>query len=188
MSVALMDEVRGAEFGDQRLTKWLGKIVDELGAKPTLSVPAATQGRAEMEAAYRFFSNPKVTPEKILQPHLAATRERISQAEVVLRVQDTTELDLSRPQQQVQGAGPIECDTRRGAVLHPLVAFDASGLALGVARQKSWARDQIETTLTTKGKKRQRRKTPIADKESIRWIEGLRATWPKLVRRRIAFA
>ena len=175
MSVSLIEEVRGAEFGDQRLTKRLGKIVEELGAKPTMSVPAATHGRAEMEAAYRFFDNPQVTPQKILQPHIQATRERIRQADVVLLVQDTTELDLTRPQQQVKGTGPIECDSRRGAFFHPLVAFDAGGLPLGVAWQKSWARDKIETTLTAKEKEQQRRKTPIEQKESIRWIEGIRA-------------
>ncbi len=175
MSVSLKDEVRGAEFGDQRLTKRLGKIVEELGAKPTMSVPAATHGRAEMEAAYRFFDNRKVTPDKILQPHLDATRERISQAEVVLLVQDTTELDLTRPKQQVQGAGPIECDSRRGAFFHPLVAFDAGGLPLGVAWQKNWARDKIETEHTAKEKQQRRKKTPIEEKESIRWIEGIRA-------------
>ena len=97
MSIPLMDEVRGAEFGDQRLTKRLGKVVEELGSKPTMSVPAATHGRAEMEAAYRFFDNPKVSPEKILQPHIDATRERIRQCDLVLLVQDTTELDLTRP-------------------------------------------------------------------------------------------
>jgi hypothetical protein len=176
MSVSLTDEVCGAEFGDQRLTKRLGKIVEELGAKPTMSVPAATHGRAEMEAAYRFFDNPKVSPEKILQAHLNATRERIGQSDVVLLAQDTTEIDLTRPKQQVKGAGPIECDSRRGAFFHPLVAFDTGGLPLGVAWQKSWARDKIETELTTKEKVLQRRKTPIEEKESIRWIEGIRAT------------
>jgi hypothetical protein len=175
MSVSLTEEVRGARFGDRRLTKRLGKIVEELGAKPTLSVPAATQGRAEMEAAYRFFDHPKVDPEKILRPHLAATRERIAQVAVVLLVQDTTELDLSRPHQQVAGAGPIESDSRQGAFFHPLLAFDADGLPLGVAWHKSWARDQIETKLSTKEKKRRRRKIPIEAKERIRWIEGLRA-------------
>lgn len=175
MSVSLTEEVRGAKFGDRRLTKRLGKLVEELGAKPTMSVPAATQGRAEMEAAYRFFDNPKVTPEKILRPHLAATRERIAQVAVVLLVQDTTELDLSRPHQQVEGAGPIESDSRQGVFFHPLLAFDADGLPLGVAWHKSWARDPIETELSTKEKKRRRRKIPIEAKESIRWIEGLRA-------------
>jgi hypothetical protein len=176
MSVSLKDEVRGAEFGDRRLTKRLGKIVEELGAKPAMSVPAATHGRAEMEAAYRFFDNPKVSPEKILQPHVDATRERIRLSDVVLLVQDTTELDLTRPEQQVQGAGPIECDSRSGAFFHPLVAFDADGLPLGVSWQKSWARDKIETELTAKEKEKKRRKTPIEEKESIRWIEGIRAS------------
>lgn len=175
MTVCLSNEVSGAQFGDQRLTKRLGKIVQELGAKPTMSVPAAAKGRAEMEAAYRFFDNPKVSPEKILQPHLEATRKRILQSDVALLVQDTTELDLTRPQQQVEGAGPIECETRRGAFFHPLIAFDAQGLPLGVAWQKSWARDAIETKLTAKEKRARRLKTPIEEKESIRWVEGIRA-------------
>ncbi len=133
MSVSLKDEVQGAALGDQRLTKRLGKVIEELGAKPTMSVPAATRRRAEMEAAYRFFDNDKVSPEKILQPHIEATRERISQAEVVLLVQDTTDLDLTRPNQQVKGAGPLEYESRRGVFFHPLLAFNGHGLPLGVA-------------------------------------------------------
>ena len=39
MILSLKDGVRDAEFGDQRLTKRLGQIVKELGAKPTMSVP-----------------------------------------------------------------------------------------------------------------------------------------------------
>ena len=146
MSVSLKDEVRGAVFGDERLTKRLGKVIEQLGAKPTMSVPAATRGRAEMEAAYRFFDNDKVSPEKILQPHIEATRERISQAEVVLLVQDTTDLDLTRPKQQVKGAGPLEYESRRGVFFHPLLAFDGHGLPLGVAwQEKLGSRPNQET-------------------------------------------
>jgi hypothetical protein len=65
MSVSIKDEVQGADFGDQRLTKRLGMIIEELDAKPNMSVPAATHGRAEMEAAYRFFDNNKVSEERI---------------------------------------------------------------------------------------------------------------------------
>jgi hypothetical protein len=175
MSASLKDEVRGAAFGDQRLTKRLGKVIEELGAKPTMSVPAATRGRAEMEAAYRFFDNDKVSPEKILQPHIEATRERISQSEVVLLVQDTTDIDLTRPKQQVRGAGPLEYDTRRGVFFHPLLAFNSHGLPLGVAWQKSWARSKIRKKRTKIEKDRWQRKTPIEGKESFRWLEGLRA-------------
>ena len=175
MSVSLKDEVRDAALGDQRLTKRLGKVIDQLGAKPTMSVPAATRGRAEMEAAYRFFDNDKVSPERIVQPHIEATRERISQAEIVLLVQDTTDIDLTRPNQQVKGAGPLEYDTRRGVFFHPLLAFNSHGLPLGVAWQKSWTRNKIKKKRTKKERDDWHRKTPIEGKESFRWIEGMRA-------------
>ncbi len=175
MVVSLVDEVGGAEFGDKRLNKRLGKVIEELGDKPNLSIPAATHARAEMEAAYRFFDNDKVSPEKILQPHIQATRERISQSDLVLLVQDTTEVDLTRPEQQVRGAGPMDCETRRGAFFHPLQAFDLDGLPLGMVWQKSWAREAIETNLTKQKRNQKRKQTPIEEKESLRWIEGIRA-------------
>jgi hypothetical protein len=175
MTATLKDEVRNADLGDQRLNKRLEKIVEELGASPTLSIPAATDRRAEMEAAYRFFDNDSVTPQKILQSHIDATRERIAQCECVLLVQDTTELDLTRPNQQVQGAGPIASDIRRGAFVHPLVAFDSGGLPLGTVWQKTWARERIETAMSDSERARKRQTTPIEEKASLRWIEGLRA-------------
>ncbi len=190
MSVSLKDEVRGAALGDQRLTKRLGRVIEELGAKPTMSVPAATRGRAEMEAAYRFFDNDKVSPEKILQPHIEATRERISQAEIVLLVQDTTDIDLTRPNQQVKGAGPMEYDTRRGVFFHPLLAFNSHGLPLGVAWQKSWARNKIKKNAPRKremtGIERRpsrERKVSAGSKACVR-----RATSPKRARGRLASA
>jgi len=173
--VTLRDEVREADLGDQRLNKRLGKVVEELGANPNLSIPAATDRRAEMEAAYRFFDNDKVTPQKILQPHIDATRERISQCDRVLLVQDTTELDLTRPSQQVEGAGPMDSESRRGAFVHPLMAFDSNGIPLGTVWQKTWTRDSIGTTLSVSEKQKRRAATPIEDKESMKWIEGFRA-------------
>jgi len=171
----LKEEVQHAEFGDERLSHRLGKIVDELGANPNLSIPAATHRRAEMEAAYRFFDNEKVTPQRILQPHINATLERIAQCDVVLLVQDTSELDLTRPSQQVQGAGPMDSESRRGAFLHPLQAFNPDGIPLGTVWQKTWTRETVATTMTSAEKSRQRYKTPIEEKESVRWLEGIRA-------------
>lgn len=175
MATQLCDEVRGADFGDERLNVRLVKIVEELGAGPNLSIPAATDGRAEMEGAYRFFDNDKVSPQRIREPHVAATIERIAQCEVALLVQDTTEIDLTRPSQQVRGAGPMDCQSRRGAFHHPLMAFDIDGVALGTVWQKTWTREKLDTSLTKAEKAKKRRETPIEQKESIRWIEGQRA-------------
>lgn len=118
MPESLASEVSTAKFGDKRLTRRLEIVVDRLGAKPNMSIPAATNGRAEMEAAYRLFNNGKVTPDGIHDPHRTATLERIRQVPVVLLPQDTTELDTTRPQQQVKGAGPMECESRTGAFYH----------------------------------------------------------------------
>lgn len=175
MSTDVCDEVRGADLGDKRLNKRLVKIVEKLGAAPHLSIPAATDGRAEMEGAYRFFDNDRVSPQKIREPHVASTLERIAQCDTVVLVQDTTELDLTRPSQQVRGAGPMDSTARVGAFHHPLMAFAMDGVALGTVWQKTWTRDAIETSLTKSEKAKKRKRTPIEQKESHRWIEGQQA-------------
>jgi len=172
MDVSLEQEVAGVEFGDKRLTDRLAVIVDRSGSHPNLSIPAAMQGRSELEAAYRFFANEKVTPDAILSTHYAKTKQRIAEHAVCLLVQDTTEVDLTRPNEQVQGAGPMSSDSQSGVFLHPLLAFLPNGIPLGFVWQKSWTRDEIETDLTPEEKKKKRNATPIEDKESIRWVEG----------------
>lgn len=171
----LIDEVRGADFGDERLNNRLVRIGERFGQSPNLSIPAATTSRAEMEAAYRFFNNDKVSSQKILEPHSARTLERMASQSVVVLVQDTTEIDLTRPSQPVKGAGPMDSESRCGEFFHPLKAFSFEGIPLGIVWHKLWARDSIETEATPAEKNRKRKETPIEDKESIRWIEGFRA-------------
>ena len=68
-----------------------------------------------MTAAYRLFDNKKVTFDSIIEPHAEMTRQRMAAQPVVLLVQDTTEIDVTRPEQQVAGAGPLDGNSRRGA-------------------------------------------------------------------------
>lgn len=175
MGESILSEVESADFGDLRLKHRLLKLVDELGQQPSHSIPAATKGRAEMEAAYRFCNNPKVTPDKILQPHREASVKRVAGCPFVILAQDSSELDLTRPNQQVAGAGPMDSEVRRGAFVHLLHAFNDAGVPLGTVWQTSWAREEIETQAALEQKKRKRKQTPIEDKESHRWVEGLRA-------------
>lgn len=178
MSPLVNDCFESACFGDQRLTDRLVKIVDRLSDQPNLSIPAAMNGRAEMEAAYRFFDNPRVFPEAIIEPHVFATEERIGQSRVALLVQDTTEIDLTRPEQQVQGAGPLDGNKRIGTFYHPLMAFDDQGLPLGTVWSKTWVREAAQKKpqkLSQDEEREQMRKRPIEDKESMRWLEGFRA-------------
>jgi hypothetical protein len=175
MLETLSESLDTANFGDKRLTNRFVTIMDRLSKKPNMSIPAAMDNRAEMEAAYRFFNNPNVSRDEIRAPHVRSTQERMRQTDVALLVQDTTQLDLTRPNQQVAGTGPLEFNSRFGVFHHPLIAFDTDGIPLGEVWTKDWTRDTIETELSPDEKRKLRKETPIEDKESIRWLEGVRA-------------
>lgn len=166
-------ELSGGDFGDARLNQRAASMAELLGEYPNVSIPAALKSRADIEGAYRFFNNDSITPDRILQPHIEATYGRINTLDFALLVQDTTEIDLTRPKQQVEGAGPMDCENRRGAFFHPMIAFDAVGVPLGIVGQKIWTREEISRASKAE-KCEKRRKTPIEEKESYRWIEGLR--------------
>jgi hypothetical protein len=91
------EEISGVKLGDERLNERFAILLSDLGRRPTLSTPAACRGRAETKAAHRFFNNDKATFERVLEPHIAQTKERMAGQEIVLLVQDTTEVALTRP-------------------------------------------------------------------------------------------
>ena len=62
-------EFEDAWFGDDRLRQRAIRVCERLGEHPSESIPVACCGRAEVEAAYRFFSNDKVTAARVLGPH-----------------------------------------------------------------------------------------------------------------------
>lgn len=171
----VQEEMATAQLEDKRLNERLSRLLSDLGERPTASIPAACGGYAEMTAAYRFFDNPKVTASKVLEPHEAATRQRIAQQPVALFVQDTSELDVTRPHQQVEGAGPLDGATRRGAFMHVLEAFTVDGTPLGTVWMDLWAREDPTQSESPPPTPSQRRNRPIEQKESYRWVQGLRA-------------
>ena len=172
-------ELQTTDLGDERLNQRLALILAAFTDRPNASIPAALGGRNELEAAYRFCDNKKVTPAKILQPHFQATLQRCQQQKVVLCPQDTSELDFTRPQQQVQGAGALDGTSRFGAFLHLNEAFTEEGTPLGASGAQLWSRPETDTTQpkhSQSEKRKQRRALPIEQKESIRWLEGIRTT------------
>ncbi len=169
---SILDEVNSVELGDERLNHRLKVLLESFSQKPNMSIPAACGERKKTEAAYRFFDNPKVKLESILPCHYKNSIERIKDLKVVLLVQDTTELDITRPHDQVEDMGPVDGGARFGFFFHPLMAFDTSGVPHGMVWTKCWTRTQpIEGEVKDKNR---RKKLPIEEKESIRWIEGVR--------------
>ena len=141
MGTWIEEELATLDMGDKRLNKRMAIIVDRLAAKPTATLPGAFRSWAELQAAYRFFSNQATTPMAVLASHVDATIGRIQKQRVALLDQDTTELDLTRKVEVVEGAGPLTHESRSGFFLHPVVAFTADRLPLGTIHADWWGRD-----------------------------------------------
>lgn len=59
-------EFETLDLGDVRRTRRLIKLVDDLSAQPTGSIPLACGGWAETKAAYRLLDNPALDWREIL--------------------------------------------------------------------------------------------------------------------------
>src|SRR5216684_127474 len=90
---ALSAEFGDADLGDERLDQRLGLLADRVAERPGESFPKVLDD-AELEAAYRFFRNERVTPEGILAPHFRQTALRAAAAPQVLVVHDTTQFEF----------------------------------------------------------------------------------------------
>lgn len=168
----VVEEMQTAKLNDKRLNERLTQVLSLLSERPTASIPAACGGRAEMVAAYRFFENENTTFESVLQPHIDATRRRIEMQPLVILAQDTSEIDVTRPERQVRGAGPLDGAKRRGALLHDLHAFTPDGTPLGTLAAEAWTRG--EEPVCAPLSRAQRAAIPIEEKESYRWVVMLR--------------
>lgn len=169
MDEGIRAELTGIDLGDERLNRRSLRVIEALAAHPQASINAACSGWSETLAAYRFFDNPSVEPEKILAPHQEAAKRRIQAHPVVLVIQDTTEFDFtSHPPQD---AGCLDKSYRFGFYDHTLLAITPQRVCLGVVGE-----EQFDRTPESLGKTNERVNWPIEDKESFRWLTGYRLT------------
>jgi hypothetical protein len=129
-------ELGRAKFKDKRLASRLQLLGLRLSASPSLSFPKALANSAELEAAYRFFGNPVVTPEGILSGHVEATRERCLPESVVLVLHDTTKVAYREDGERVLGGG------KQSFFAHSALAVtdDQRRLPLGICGLHTWVR------------------------------------------------
>lgn len=156
------NEFAAIKLGDKRLDKRLCQIGERMSQNSTESLPAIFSGWHETKAAYRFFDNPKVTMNKILASHREATQRRMAIEKRVLLLQDTTELDYSG-QCLKQGIGPLNSETHRGLLFHPLLAVTPERLSLGLVKTHWHAREKL-------GQAKRCEERGIEEKESHRWL------------------
>jgi hypothetical protein len=172
------EELIGADFGDERLDARFLKLAQELGERPSLPINHASSDWAAAKAAYRFFENPKVTTDRILDRHFANTKERMLAQEKVVVVQDTSALDFTR-HRKTKGLGPTgkteDGFEPQGLIFHTTMAFSDTGLPLGLIDHQIWAREENRDNREKLGSYAHH-SLPLEKKESFKWIRGLRAT------------
>jgi hypothetical protein len=166
-------EGQTVNLGDKRLNERFVLLLDRLSQDTQASLPAACRGHAELAAAYRFFDNPKVTTDALLRPHAQATLQRAQGQPVILIPQDSTEHDFTH-HPATTGLGHLNWDERRGFFAHLQLAFTPAGVPLGCLHAEFWIHPPEH-----KGKRHRCKQRLLTDKESFRWLQGLRraAAW-----------
>ena len=97
-------EIAGCDFRDARLGDRLRRLLAQIGSAMGQSIPLVCQDWANTKAAYRFFSNDRVSEADILAGHFQSTRERtVSTEGPVLVLHDTTEFTYQREDTEAIG-------------------------------------------------------------------------------------
>jgi hypothetical protein len=168
-----------ADLGDPRRVARAQLVVERLAAKPDASLPDALVTPAELEGAYRLFSNDQVSFERLFDAHAAGTAERARTSKLVLAIHDTTQC-------MFRHADPREVGYlntgKPGFPLHLTLLVDTREWCrpLGLTHAEVLPRSKAPG----RGSKRKRSSHVSgkdADREFLRWQRGIDITEARLV-------
>jgi hypothetical protein len=132
-------ELAGCRFADERLNKRLRKLLERMDGAMGASIPLACQDWANIKAAYRFFSNERISEAEILAAYFQSTGGRFAAADgPILVLQDTTEFSYQRERPEQIGityrinsgkdkAGRFRMHTVCGLLMHSSLAVTTEG-------------------------------------------------------------
>src|SRR5712691_10797920 len=154
---------RIGEFGDVRRAARGAWLFARIVAVGSLVLRQVGGDRAGEIAAHRFLASRQVRAEEITETLSARTGERCRGRRIVA-VQDTTEINFSGRDRARRGLGPAGDGKAPGFFIHAVIAVDTEDEAVvGLLDATIWTRKV--------GKRPSpRRKRPLAEKESQRWL------------------
>src|SRR5437762_2593926 len=97
-------EFAGTVLGDARRTRRAVQMAARIMENPSGSLPAQMRSPDQLKAAYRLLDEEDVTFPQLVRPHCRQTLAACQQEQVVLMVQDTTQL-VYTPHKAVKGLG-----------------------------------------------------------------------------------
>ena len=163
------NEFGSAPLGDIRLSRRLVKSAAVQADHPMSSFPAAAQSdKAMVMGYYRMIDQPadsEVSPTNILAPHRARTLQRMQGADVVLCIQDGTDLNFAE-HPGCAGLGLIGRNKGSSGTLglhmHSMLAVNGDGIPLGVPHIQYEAPDGAPE-----------QDKPPEERKTRRWVRGL---------------
>jgi len=174
MAPMIDDELSTLSLGDARRDNRAKLMVARMVDNPNGSLPQVFGDVNVAKAAYRFLDNPNVEPEALYDAQRESCASRLrEETGTVLIVHDTTAVSFNS-HSATEGLGPLggpEDTPGYGLFAHTSMALSEDSVPQGILQQQTWARDPLQT-----GQKHARRERPFAEKESYRWLLGVRAT------------
>lgn len=162
------EEFASLSLGDKRLDKRFLKICDAFNKSPQAIISHAIEDFHQCKAAYRFWQNPQITSQALLEAHRQSMQKRLDDCEgYTLEIQDSSELNFSS-HLKTDDLGPIAGGhPLKGLEVHTSILASEQGLVLGIGSCYLWARDEVNPN---KGKNY--RKIDWQEKESIKWARA----------------
>jgi hypothetical protein len=161
----IAEELQGITLPDKRFSANIISIAERLAEYSGFSFSAAC-GERLRKSAWRLFSTEEL---ELLSVHQHRTMDRCASEQIILIVEDTT--DIVYRQQQKQGMGELgstKSKAIKGLNMHTALALSDAGEPLGIIHQQIWA-PKVHQRATTNTSK-----IAIEDKETIKWINTLK--------------
>src|SRR5215468_3073946 len=176
----MLDDLSRADLGDPRRVVRAQQILERLAAAPDASLPAALVTDAELEGAYRLFSNDAVSFERILDAHALGTAERARGSKLVLAIHDTTSC-------MFRHADPEEVGYlntgKPGFPLHMTLLVDTREWRrpLGLTHAEVLPRSNPPRRGKSKRRPSSYARSKDPDREFLRWQRGIDVTEARLI-------
>lgn len=170
-------------FSDKRHFDRFKTMMSSFVSRLHGTIPKICKKKSEIKGAYRFFENENVTMKPILDSHINSLKQRIKEHKIVLNIQDSSTLNFYKHKSK-KDQGGISYGYRgkgsSGYWLHAGLVFSTTGIPLGVTSQALWARKKLFEGETRTEHKKRLLKTPIKDKESVKWLNACNDCEPLL--------
>lgn len=131
----------------------------------------------EARQAYDFYSNPKVSSDKLLKPHIQNTIERIKSdnSDYILSIQDTTLFNYTshKAKTEIGRIGQNGKIDQYGLFQHNTLCVNSKNEALGIIDLQHFHNDDFDNSIHAD-------KRAIEEKKTICWINALKRIREKL--------